>query len=140
VGDSLSVVPYWADKLPYGRVVISGLFRRKDADAEYWYLDDKLFTASTSDSFRTVPFYISELTFMEELGSTFKNMDSSYSYLLSVDPDQLNADNSTFARRQIALMKARLGSDLFSFRQITELDDALADYDERLFSARYPCS
>ena len=138
VGDRLSVVPYWTDKIAYGSVVISGLFQRKDADAEYWYLDDTLFKASTSNSFRTVPFYISELTFMEELGTAFKDMDSSYSFLLAVDPNQLNAGNSTYARRQIATMKARLSSDLFSYRQVTELDDALADYDQRLFFSKVP--
>ncbi|MCH9009331.1 MAG: hypothetical protein IIC21_01735 [Chloroflexi bacterium] len=138
VGDRLSVVPYWTDRLDYAGVVISGLFRRKDADAEYWYLDDTLFKASTSGSFRTVPFYISELTFMEELGAAFRDMDSSYSFLLAVDPDRINADNSTFTRGQIATMKARLSSDLFSYRQVTELDDALAEYDQRLFFSKIP--
>ena len=138
VGDRLSAVPYWTDKTPHAVVVISGIFDRNRPGDEFWHLNDKIFQASTSGSFRTVPFYISEKTFMEVLGGAFRTMDSTYGWLLAVEPARLNARNSTLARVNIQLMRKRLATNLFSYRQITSLDEALEDYDLRLFFSKLP--
>ena len=138
VGDQLSAVPYWTDVTPYARVVISGIFERDDPDNEFWHMDGTVFQPSTWSSFRTSPFFVSEGTLMEVLGGAFKNMDSTYAWHLSVDPTRLNARNANLTRANIDLMERQLSTTLFSYRQFTSLDKALADYDERLFFSKLP--
>ena len=138
VGDRLSTIPYWEDAIPYASVVVSGIFERNDAEEEIWHLDDTILKAATSGNFKTVPVFISETTFMEELGGAFRDLDSTYVWLLSVDEGKLNADNTSNARIGITDMGRRLGANLFSYRQITSLDDALEEYDERLFFSKLP--
>ena len=138
VGDRLSAVPYWRDRIPYASVIISGLFERNAPDGEFWYQDDALFQTVTSGSFRTVPFYVSEQMFFNILGAEFTDMDASYAWHLDVDRTRLNAANTTQTYLQIRAMRSRLSSNLFGFRQITELDSTLADYDRRLFFSKIP--
>lgn len=138
VGDRLSAVPHWQDVIPYASVVISGIFDREDTEEEFWQLDDTIFRASTLRTVRAIPFYISEKTFMEVLGAAFRDMDSSYGWLLDVGPSRLNAGNASSARVGIDLMQARLSTDLLGYRQVTSLDEALADYDKRLFFSKLP--
>ena len=138
VGSRLSAVPYWSDVMPYASVVISGIFETPEPDIEFWYLDDETFKSSTRGGFRTVPFYISETTFMEVLGGSFRDLDSTYGWLLSVDPTRLNARNASLTKRHLDTMERRLSSDLFSYRQITGLERSLAEYDRRLFFSKAP--
>ena len=138
VGDALSAVPYWRDRIPYARVVISGVFVRNDPASEFWLADDALFRSITSGSFRTVPFYVSEQMFFNILGANFTDMDSSYAWHLDVDRERLNANNSTATAQQTRIMRSRLSTQLFGFRQITELDATLSEYDRRLFFSKIP--
>ncbi len=138
VGDRLAAVPYWSDSSPYIHVVITGTFTRTNPDDEFWYLNDKIFNAATGRSFQTLPFYLTERAYYEVLGDTFRQLDSVYSWLLMVDTGTLNARNATFARRSINAMEDRLSTNLFSYRQITELEDALFQYDVRLFFSKLP--
>ena len=138
VGDRLSAIPHWEDATPFASVVISGIFERKAPQEEYWHVNDTLFEFSTSALFRTAPFYISKQTFMEVLGRAFQDLDSSYVWLLPVDTGRLNPDNAFQALSDIRIMRSRLSTSLFGYRQITSLEDALADYDQRLFFAKLP--
>ena len=138
VGDTLAAVPYWSDTSPFIHVVIAGTFTRDDPDDEFWHLDEKIFQAATARSFQTLPFYLTERTYYEALGDTFRQMDSVFCWLLMVDTGRLNAGNATFARRSITAMEDRLSTNLFSYRQITELDEALFRYDVRLFFSKLP--
>ena len=138
VGDRLSAVPHWDDAIPYATVVISGIFDREEPEEEFWDLDDTIFRASTLRTVRAIPFYISENTFMEVLGAAFHNMDSSYGWLLDVGLSRVNAGNASSAQAGIDLMEARLSTDLLGYRQVTSLDEALADYDKRLFFSKIP--
>jgi ABC-type lipoprotein release transport system permease subunit len=139
VGDVIAAVPHWTDRTPYLHVVITGLFERNEPQDEFWHMDDALVRNATSGgSFRTVPFFISDVAFFDVLGQAFPDMDSTYIWLLKVDTDKLDASNTTLAHRQITTMHRRLTSNLFSYRQITELDEALAEYDQRLFFSKIP--
>ena len=89
VGDRLSTVQFWFGATQYVTVTISGVFRKLDPTDEFWYLDDGAFRASTSGDFSTVPFYISENTFLEVLGPQFPRMGSTYAWLLVVDKERL---------------------------------------------------
>lgn len=136
-GDRLSTVPYWIDSIPYATAIVSGIFEKNDPNDEIWYLDDKILRGPLA-GFRSVPLFLSEDVYMNVLGSAFEDLDTSYAWLLMVDPDRLNAQNASTARRDLAIMEDRLGTDLFSFRQITSLEDALAEYDRRLFFSKLP--
>ena len=138
VGDKLAAVPYWSDSSPFIHVVITGTFTRNEPEHEFWYLNDRIFKAATVRSFETLPFYITEKAYYEVLGETFDQMDSVFSWLLMIDTGRLHARNATFARRSVSSMEDRLSTNLFSYRQLTELDDALFEYDTRLFYSKLP--
>ena len=138
VGDRFSAVPYWSDSAPYIHVVITGVFTPNDPEDEYWHLNERIFKAATAETFRTLPFYVTERAYYEVLGDTFNQLDSVYGWLLMVDTGKLNANNSRFAYANIEAMEDRLSANLFSYRQITELDEALYEYDLRLFFSKLP--
>ena len=132
VGDTLSAVPYWQDATPYMSVTITGLYTRNDPDALIWELNDRTFHSFTSGNFATVPFLVSEDTFLRGVGKAFPDMDSTYGWLFLVEPEKLSSINATDAMHTLVGMRRSLASVFTSFRQVTDLDDALRDYDERL--------
>ncbi len=138
VGDRFSTIPYWNDSLPYVHVEITGIFTRDDPDDEYWHLNDRIFKAATADTFRTLPFYLTEKAYYELVGVAFRQLDSVYGWLLMVDTGTLNANNSRLAYADMEAMEDRLTANLFSYRQLTELDEALYEYDLRLFFSKLP--
>ena len=103
-----------------------------------WYLEDAVLNAATGPSFNTVPFYISEDTFMRVLGPAFRNMDSEYAWLLAVDPGRINAGNADTTHARMRAMELRLGTLLPSYNQVTVLDNALVEYDRRIFFSKLP--
>ncbi len=136
VGDRMSAVPHWMDVTPYASVVISGIYVRTDPEDPVWRLYDRIFDSFVSGSFRSMPFLLSEESFLTTLGGSFEDMDSSYGWLLSVDSSRLNAGNSTYTLETIVGMSQGLSGTLLSYRQITELDQALQDYDRRLLFSK----
>ena len=138
VGDTLSAVPHWDDVTPYVTVVISGVFTRNDPDDEMWALEREVINAATGPSFRTVPFYLSRKTYLDVLGSAFREMDSTYAWLLAVDRGRLNALNAHQALDDIRQAHSILNARLTSYVQTTALDNALVEYDRRLFFSKLP--
>ena len=132
VGDTLSAVPYWQDATPYMSVTVTGMYARNDPDDLIWQLNDRTFHSFTSGNFVTVPFLVSEETFLRGVGKALPDMDSTYGWLMLVEPDRLSSINATDALYSIIGIKRTLSSVFTSFRQNTDLDDALRDYDERL--------
>ena len=138
VGDQLSAVPFWTSDTPYARVVITGLFRPTNPDDEIWHLDETVLQAATGPSFRTVPFHVTEAAFMNVLGAEFKDMDSSYAWLLQVDKGSINANNAEGALLDVRTLQRRLVQRLNGFRQNTELDEALEEHNRRLLFSKVP--
>ncbi len=136
VGDSLSLVPHWRDATPYADALITGLYERRDPDALIWRFNDVILHTFTRGNFRTAPLLVSEDTLLGGVGAAFAEMDSSYGWALNVDSDRLNAANSARARQAVREMDAALSGALRSYRQVTELDEALAIYDRRLLFTR----
>ena len=132
VGDTFSAIPHWQDATPYVSVLISGVYRRTNPDHPAWYLNDVMFHTLSSGNFRAAPSLVSETTLLRGIGSAFPDMDSNYGWMLLVDHERLRAVNATQARRDIVSMRGTLSSTFLSYRQVTELDTALSDYDERL--------
>ena len=132
VGSRLSAVPHWVDATPYASVVVSGIYRRIGPEKPIWRLDNEIFHTFTSGSFVAVPLLVSEDTLLRGLGSVFTDMDTTYGWMLMVDHERLRATNSTDAQRSVIGMQRNMSRTFLSYRQVTDLDDALADYDERL--------
>ena len=132
VGSTLSAVPHWVDATPYARVVVSGFFRRVDPDHPIWRLDNEVFHTFSSGSFIAVPLLVSEDTLLNGLGGAFTDMDSTYGWMLLVDHERLQATNATDALYSIINMRRNMSRTFNSYRQVTDLDNALSDYDERL--------
>ena len=132
IGSRLSAVPHWIDATPYASVVVSGFFRRTDPDHPIWRLDNEVFHTFSSGSFVAVPLLVSEDTLLRGLGGSFTDMDSTYGWMLLVDHERLRATNATDALFSIIAMRRNMSRTFLSYRQVTDLDDALADYDERL--------
>ncbi len=138
VGDTIAVVPFWDDHIPYAHVEVTGLLRPLDPSVRFWNLDERVLGAATGDSFSTVPLFISETAFFDVLGRAFADMDSTYGWLLEVQPDRISADTARTGQLSIQLMGDRLNSTLFAYRQFTTLDNVLGEYDQRLFFSKLP--
>ncbi len=132
VGSRLSATPHWVDATPYASAVVSGIYRRKDPDHPLWRLNDEIFHTFSSGSFVAVPMLVSENTLLRGLGAAFTDMDTTYGWMLMVAHERLRATNATDALGSIVGMRRSASRTFLSYRQVTELDDALADYDERL--------
>ena len=138
VGDRLVAVPPWKDTTPYITVVVTGVFERKDPGDEFWYMERSVLQSATGPSFRTVPFHVAEGAFFEVLGPSFRRMESTYAWLLAVDIGRVNAWNAETTLHDIQVMRRVLGPKVSGYRQSTSLDDALRDYDRRLFFSKLP--
>ena len=138
VGGQLSAVPYWESETPHATVVVTGLFTPLDEDDEVWHLDRSVLRSATGPSFRTIPFYITGPAFMEVLGASFKDMDSTYGWLLQVDSETIDANNAEVALIDVETLQSRLLQRLNSFRQVTELDATLEDHSRRLLFSKVP--
>ena len=138
IGDRVSAVLPWSDDLAHIEVVISAIFQRETPEAEVWQLEEEVLEAATGTSFRTMPFHISEEAFLETLGPELRRMEATYAWLLMTDTDRVNARNSTDTLGDIRATNVSLNSTLSSFRQTTTLDNALDEYDRRLFFSKLP--
>jgi hypothetical protein len=138
VGDRFSAVTHWDDVNPYVTVVVSGVVHKNNASDEIWYLDQAVLGAATGPSFNTIPFYISEDTFLKVLGPAFRNMDSQYAWLLAVDKARIDSGNADDVRARIRAMELELAAILPSYDQDTSLDRTLAEYDRRIFFSKLP--
>ena len=138
VGDTLIAVPFWEARIPYATVIISGLFERTDPGDEFWHMDDTVLRPATESSLRTVQFHLSEKAFMEVLGNAFPDLDSTYAWLLEVDEGKINAHNARDAFFGMRFMDERLREKLFSFQQLSSLDEVIKEHERRLFFTKLP--
>ena len=138
VGDRLSAVTPWADQVPYITVLITGVFEKSDPEDDFWYLEESVLNAATGPSFRTVPFYITEGSFMEVLGPTLRKMEGTFAWHLGVEIDRVNARNAQLTRGHIEAMHRNLSATLSSFRLASDIEGALREYDRRIFFSKFP--
>lgn len=138
IGDTLSVVPFWSDKIDKAHVIVTGVLRKLDPTDNFWHLDELVFGANTGPSFRTVPFFVSEQAYFDILGRSFADMDTTYGWMFAVDKEQISADRAKDGVASIQLMGYTLSSQLYSYRQFTSLEQTLSDYDKRLFFSKLP--
>ena len=137
VGDELIALPWRDDVTPHAVVRVSGLFERTDPDSDFWAMDERILSAS-SNVIDVVPFYVSEDTYFDVLGRSFRSMESTYGWLLRTDLSKIGTSNAADAMVSIRFLKNRLGSRLPGYLQFTSLDLALEENIRKEFFARLP--
>ena len=140
VGDRFAAVPTISSDIPHVYVTISGAFDWEDAnDAELVHFTEKsLQTQTMTTDLRLMPFFISRQSFLEALGPSIGSMSVGYYWYLKTDPSLINADNAQLTVANIQVMASRSVASLQTVSQTTGLDDALIEYDQRLFFSRLP--
>ena len=140
IGDRLVAVPTWpAPAVPWVNVVISGVFEREELqDQEFWHLEESTLRTATGASFRTIPFFVSEKSFLEALGPSLPKMKSTYAWLLDTDTGRVNAWNAEAAAGSLASMNRRLSTSLVGYGHTTALDNVLNEYDRRINLSKLP--
>ncbi|MXY43395.1 MAG: FtsX-like permease family protein, partial [Dehalococcoidia bacterium] len=140
VGDRFAAVPTISSDIPHVYVTISGAFDWEDTnDAELVHFTEKsLQTQTMTTDLRLMPFFISRQAFLEALGPSIGSMSAGYYWYLKTDPSLINADNAQLTVANIQVMASRSVASLQTVSQTTGLDDALIEYDQRLFFSRLP--
>ena len=139
VGDRLMAVPYWEDVNTYAVARITGIVRPVDPEARFWQRDLQRYVESTrEDNF--IAMYVPEETFFQGVGRLFPNMKSDYAWGLFVDPSSIDADGAGLAQYGLDRIDDHLRARLSSYRSVTGLDEALAEFETRDLFGRIPLS
>lgn len=138
VDDRIVAVPSQPGPVPYMTVIVSGLFRRSDPQADLWQIDDEVLGVGTRINFQGLPFHISEAAYFGVVGPAFSIMDTRYVWLLKVDDEVLDARNALDVLVGITAVRSRLGSRLFGYEQKTSLDTAIRRFERRHFFTKLP--
>ncbi len=140
VGDRFAAVPSINSDIPYVNVTISGAFDLQQAnDSELvHFVEEGLQTKTLTTDLRLMPFFISRQAFLESLGVSIGGMSVGYYWYLKTDPSLVNADNAQLTVANLRVMSNRAVANLQTVSQTTSLDDALIEYDQRLFFTRLP--
>lgn len=140
VGDRFAAVPTIDSDIPYVNVTISGAFDLQQAnDGELvHFVEEGLQTKTQATDLRLMPFFISRQSFLESLGVSIGGMSAGYYWYLKTDPSLVNADNAQLTVANLRVMSNRAVANLQTVSQTTSLDDALIEYDQRLFFTRLP--
>ncbi len=140
VGDRFAAVPTINSDIPYVNVTISGAFDLQQAnDSELvHFAEEGLQTKTQTTDLRLMPFFISRQSFLESLGVSIGGMSVGYYWYLKTDPGLINADNAQLTVANLRVMSNRAAANLQTVSQTTSLDDALIEYDQRLFFTRLP--
>ena len=140
VGDRFAAVPTFSADIPHVVVTISGVFdplQTDDGELVY-FMDEVLQSRTGTTDLRVLPFFISRESFLSTLGMSVGSMTSNYHWFLKTEPSYVNADNAALTVANIRVMNSRGAAALQTFSHTTALDDALIEYDQRLFFSRLP--
>ena len=138
VGDEFVAVTSWEDERPSVNVLVSGIFSRNDPQDVTWHLESEVLSGALGPNFQVLPFFISQEAYLDVLGPSFSRMESTYAWLLTVDADRLDSRNSRRALSDLRDMQGDLSSSLSSYIQSTSLDNALQEFDRKLFFSKLP--
>ena len=138
VGDSVALVPLRSGKHPYVLVTVSGLFDVIDSATGLNDLESKIFSRGTSINFEALQFYVTEEVYFDVLGSGFPKLDSIYAWHLDLDKDEIEANNAFDILVNLRILGNSLGSGLFAYEQITDLDKALVTFERKHFFTKLP--
>lgn len=137
IGESFRALPFWTNVNPAPEPVVVGIFERIDPDSTFWRAYDDLF-ALDSRNFSYAVSVVPESTFVDGLAAHQPNMTASYGWTLDIDPDRIDAVSASGVVDVLRVLEATLRVDSDAYRQITELDTELSDFETRLFFNRLP--
>ncbi len=138
-GDRLIAVPTQRVAAPHVNVLITGVFRRNDpVDESFAYIEREVLESATGPEFRTIPFHVPLESITGALNSAFPRAENTYVWLLDTDVTRLNASNAREALFRLNAMDRGLVTSLPSYARITRLDNALVEFERRLFFSKLP--
>jgi ABC-type antimicrobial peptide transport system permease subunit len=137
VGTRYDDYPFFLDTAPPVHLTIVGLIEPKDLSDPYWRNQTDLFDYA-SDSWDTLPFFVSENTFFQALGAYLPGMSSDYWNITYLDTSGINARNAESVRASVGGFQNTVTATLLRTDVETGLPNLLATYDQKLFFTRIP--
>lgn len=140
VGDRFVAIPSFTSAIPQVNVTITGIASvEASADSEFaHFTDEVLQSKSGAADLRVMPFFVSQRAFLEVLGPSIGRLSSMYYWFLETDANLVTADNAELTVANIQVLNRRAAAELQPFSLVTRLDDALIEYDRRLFFSKLP--
>lgn len=138
IGDTFSAVPYGESDIPFARVNITGLLAPRANGTIFWQLYDHVLQTGTYLTVATVPVFVEEDTYFEILGPAFGHLNSTYGWLLDVDPQRIPVNNKDRIAREIELTQEWINSAVGDYQLSTHLLSIFDRYDERLLFTKIP--
>ncbi len=137
-GDSIPLRPSFGGKRT-AVAVVSGIFEPADSNDKYWkvYGNDRLNFAVDN---RTLPMFISESTLFNAVGTSFPEMLSDLWWYNQAEKGAINTENAAQVNLQINSASQAMFSRFRGVTFETELDNAIREYEQKLFFARIPVS
>jgi len=136
-GSELRVVPHWEDANEDVIAVVAGVYERDDPDSVFWRAYDQAFGTITK-SLVFAELMVPEATLLEAIPPHLPRMGAEYYWRLDMDTERMNAADSASIRRSIESAEAEMRAEVDSYRQQTDLPDALGGFETELFYNRLP--
>lgn len=137
VGDTVVAVPPQSARASSVTVKIVGILESNDPTDAFWQLDLSLRPIADDSDFQNLPMYVSRKAITDVLGPSAPSIAAEYVWLLEVDTGRIDAGNAETVLASLSAM-GRLATSLEDFRLTTGLDEALIEYDRRLFFTKLP--
>ena len=137
VGDIYPARPHWEDVHTRVDVLITGIYERKDPEADHWRIHNEAF-GSRTETLQFARFVVPEKTITVGLGTYFPNMGSDYAWWLDVDPERIAASETEAIRNTIDATERELKAIVDGFLMRSDLPDVLRAFETDLFFNRLP--
>ena len=131
-------MPYSDTAAPFASVTVSGLFERRDADADFWVLYDRVLRKGASLTVDSLPLFVDEGGYFAVVGPALGRLESTYGWLLDVDTGRITVADKERAATDIEGAQQWINSAEPGFRISTSLLAVFSGYDERLLFTRVP--
>jgi putative ABC transport system permease protein len=120
------------------KVTISGFFQRNDHEDQFSHLYQRALQAGLVPTFRALPLFISQGTYLRVLSPAIGNGLNTYAWMLDVAPERLTDDNASQAASDIIETQELVNDDIGYTQMTTALHQVFSEYDKRLFFTRSP--
>ncbi len=140
VGSRFTLIPFTSDPSQRIQVEIVGIIEPRDFGEEYWVSNTSYFLADVSgqDYPVTLPIFITEADFFQNLGKRFPTLLVNYWWDIYIDGSKINADNYREVRQAFKEVGTQVSKVIPRTLFFTGYDNLIQKYEERLFFLRAP--
>ena len=137
VGSTLHGEIFWNDVHTKVTSHVVGIYERTDPNLPVWRIYDDAFSNSGL-ALEFARFVVSEESILDGIAHYFPGMGADFAWILDVDPDSIDASQTTQIRNTIDLTGTELRAIVDNFVMETRLDKVLAQFESDLFFNRLP--